>query len=106
MILWNLFGSKNNLDGIYVKLIITGTAIANGIGRPFWGYFFDKKGFKLPLITVQIVSIVFTSTIYFTVNVPVLYTLICCFNLAMFGCHFAILPAVCSEIFGKKYNYY
>lgn len=102
---WGLYGNLNKklpLDGSYVKAIVTASAVVNGCSRPFWGFFFDNKGFKPPLITVQIAGIVISASIYFTITIPVLFSSLAIINMFFFGSHFAIFPAVCDEIFGKK----
>ena len=63
---------------------------------------FDKLGFKIPFIIINICEILISVSIYFTVDTTVLFSFLLVISGAfMAGC-FALLPAVTSKIFGLK----
>ena len=97
---WRDFGNKSDLDQdpLYYLGVLFG--IVNGSSRFLWGYLMDKLGFRILMLIITGIEIFISATLYFSVNVPLLYIISVLFISACIGGHFSILSPEFNKIFG------
>lgn len=78
--------------------------LGNGLFRTFWGFLYDRIGFKKIMIVVFILNIICSCSIYFIITSKPLMVLFGIVISALAGAPFALLPTVTQKIFGIKYH--
>lgn len=77
-------------------------SVGNGIGRPIWGFLFDKFGFKKLFILLNLLIITISSTFYFIPEYAVLLALYIPMCGILQAGNFTLMPAFVSKVFGLK----
>jgi MFS family permease len=92
----------NRQEVTFLKNLAIFLSVGNGLGRPFWGFLFDKFGFKPLFITLNVLIIIVSSSIYFVAD----YAIILAIYIPLCGViqagNFALMPAFVSKVFGLK----
>ena len=89
-------------DAALLKYLAIGYSLFNGFGRPVWGWLFDKFQFKRLFIILNVFVFLISSTIYFTVEITALFSILVLFTGFLQAGLFAILPSFVNKIFGLK----
>ncbi len=103
-ILLNTFRSfaGNKHSTIFLSSLAIGSSIANGLSRPLWGILYDRYGFKQPFIMLNVLQFIVAASIYFSVEVKMLFSFLIILSGGLQAGLFALFPSLISKIFGVK----
>ena len=96
------FGNKNDVSQNALYILGTLFGIINGSSRFLWGYLMDKFGFKVLMFIITTIEIIISATLYFSVQIEVIYIISVLLISACLGGHFAILSPVFNKVFGLE----
>ena len=65
-----------------------------------WGYLMDKFGFQILMLMITLIEIIISTSLYFSVNISILYIIWVLFVSASIGGHFAIISPQFNKTFG------
>ena len=91
------------IDEKWLRLIGALCGFASGIFKVFWGYIFDKHGFRWTYNYVLLIEL--TMCLFVTIVVrwgPFCYAIWVFMGFICLGAHFVIFPAVLVRVFGLK----
>jgi MFS family permease len=97
----DITGLKGSLEWMAV-LAVSVLAVANAVGRPFFGSLCDRIGPKKTLLIMQIIQLLCLVILFpNSRSVPMLYLTVILFA-ATFGAYLAVMPTLASYYFGAK----
>ena len=97
----DITGLKGDLEWMAV-LAVSVLAVANAVGRPFFGSLCDRIGPKKTLLIMQVIQLLCLVILFpNSQSVPVLYLAVILFA-ATFGAYLAVMPTMASYFFGAK----
>jgi len=93
----------NRQEVTFLKNLAIFLSVGNGIGRPIWGFLFDRFGFKPLFIVLNVMIIIISSTFYFIPNYKIILAIYVPLCGVMLAGNFSLMPAFVSKVFGLKY---
>ena len=97
----DITGLKGSLEWMAV-LAVSVIAVANAVGRPFFGSLCDRIGPKKTLLIMQVIQLLCLVILFpNSQSVPMLYLTVILFA-ATFGAYLAVMPTLASYYFGAK----
>jgi OFA family oxalate/formate antiporter-like MFS transporter len=97
----DITGLKGSLEWMAV-LAVSVLAVANAVGRPFFGSLCDRIGPKKTLLIMQVIQLLCLVILFpNSQSVPMLYLTVILFA-ATFGAYLAVMPTLASYYFGAK----
>ena len=99
---WRDFGNKNGVDQNYIFALGTMFGLVNGSCRFLWGYLMDKFGFKPLMSVIAGIEIFLAGSLYFLVNIPILFVISILLIATCIGGHFSILAPLFNKVYGVE----
>ena len=99
---WRDFGNKNGVDQNYIFALGTMFGLVNGSCRFLWGYLMDKFGFKPLMSVIAGIEIILAGSLYFLVNIPILFVISILLIATCIGGHFSILAPLFNKVYGVE----
>jgi len=97
----DITGLKGSLEWMAV-LVVSVLAVANAVGRPFFGSLCDRIGPKKTLLIMQVTQLLCLVILFpNSQSAPMLYLTVILFA-ATFGAYLAVMPTLASYYFGAK----
>lgn len=87
---------------MHLKFLQSGFSGANSFLRPLWGFLFDLIGFKALLFPTNLILIVIGGTLFYTIQIKWLFTVLVVLSGLLMGIIFSIFPAYTGKVYGIK----
>jgi OFA family oxalate/formate antiporter-like MFS transporter len=77
--------------------------VLNGVSRPFWGWVSDHIGREKTMLVVFVLEGIAIGALYLFGHNPVLFVLLAGLVYFAWGEIFALFPAICTDIYGRRF---